>query len=150
MHWSTQRPHTDLTAEGLSRFLNLFELHYPCLRHMPPSSDWPHFYLSAPPRYGDGGLVAKSYPTLATPWTIAHQAPLSMEIFSQEYWSGLPFPSPRDLPEPEIEAGFPTLQADFYQLFPQGSPLHSPAEFLWLKYSWPLPSLSNPHSLPSS
>ena len=47
----------------------------------------------------------------ANPWTIAHQAPVSMG-FSRQYWSGLPFPSPRDLPEAEIESGFPALQAD--------------------------------------
>ena len=43
---------------------------------------------------GGGGLVAKSWPTLVTPWTVAHQAPLSMGFSRQEYWSGLPFPSP--------------------------------------------------------
>ena len=48
---------------------------------------------------GDG-LVAKSCPTLATPWTVAHQVPLSMGFSRQEYWSGLPFPTPGDLPEP--------------------------------------------------
>ena len=47
-----------------------------------------------------------------TPWTIAHQAPLSMEFSRQEYWSGLPFPSQRDLPDPGIEPGSPALQAD--------------------------------------
>ena len=40
------------------------------------------------------GLVTKSCPTLVTPWTIAHKAPLSMGFSRQEYWSGLPFPSP--------------------------------------------------------
>ena len=45
----------------------------------------------------------------ATPWTIAHQAPLSMEFSRQEYWSGLPFPSPRDLPDPGIESGSSAL-----------------------------------------
>ena len=44
--------------------------------------------------WGGGGLVAKSCLTLATPWTVAHQAPLSMGFSRQEYWSGLPFPSP--------------------------------------------------------
>ena len=43
---------------------------------------------------GGGGLVGKSCPTLATPWTVARQAPLSMGFSRQEYWSGLPFPSP--------------------------------------------------------
>ena len=50
----------------------------------------------------------------ATLWTAAHQAPLSLEFFSQEYWSGLPSPSPGDLPDPRIELGSPSLQADFY------------------------------------
>ena len=48
----------------------------------------------------------------ATPWTVAHQASLSMEFSRQEYWSGLPFPSPGDLPDPGIEPGSPSLQAD--------------------------------------
>ena len=48
----------------------------------------------------------------ATPWTVAYQAPPSMGFSRQEYWSGLPFPSPGDLPEPGIELRSPTLQAD--------------------------------------
>ena len=48
----------------------------------------------------------------ATPWTIAYKAPLSMEFSRQEYRSGLPFPSPGDLPDPGIEPGSPALQAD--------------------------------------
>ena len=59
-----------------------------------------------------GGLVAKSGPTLATPWTVACQAPLFMGFSRQEYWNGLPFPSPGDLPDPGIEPGSPALQAD--------------------------------------
>ena len=59
-----------------------------------------------------GGLVAKSHPTLATPWSIACQAPLSMGFLRREYWSGLPFPSPGDLPDLGIEPGSPALQAD--------------------------------------
>ena len=46
---------------------------------------------------------------LVTPWTAAYQAPLSMGFSRQEYWSGLPFPSPGDLPNPGIEAGSPTF-----------------------------------------
>ena len=45
-----------------------------------------------------------------TLWTIAHHSPLSIEFSKQEYWSGLPFPSPRDLPNPRIELGSPALQ----------------------------------------
>ena len=58
------------------------------------------------------GLVAKLCLTLATPWTVAHQAPLSMGLSRQEYWSGLPFSSPGDLPNPQIEPGSPALQAE--------------------------------------
>ena len=47
-----------------------------------------------------------------TPWTVALQAPLSMEFSRQEYWSGLPFPSTRALPDPGIELSSPALQAD--------------------------------------
>ena len=45
-----------------------------------------------------------------TPWTVAYKASLSMEFSRQEYWSGLPFPSPGDLPDPGIEPGSPALQ----------------------------------------
>ena len=45
----------------------------------------------------------------ATPWTVAHQAPLSVGFSREEYWSGLPFPSPGDLPNPGIELGSPAL-----------------------------------------
>ena len=48
----------------------------------------------------------------ATPWTVAYQASPSMGFSRQEYWSGLPFPSPGDLPDPGIEPGSPTLEAD--------------------------------------
>ena len=58
------------------------------------------------------GLVAKSCPTLATPWTVAHQAPLSMGFSRKEYWSGLSFSSPGDLPNPGFKPGSPALQAE--------------------------------------
>ena len=48
----------------------------------------------------------------ATPWTVAYQAPRSMEFSRQEYWSGLPFPSSGDLPDPRIEPASPVLQAN--------------------------------------
>ena len=62
--------------------------------------------------FGSGGLLTKSRLTLATPLTVTCQASLSMGFSRQEYWSGLPFPSPGDLPNPGIEAGSPALQAD--------------------------------------
>ena len=58
--------------------------------------------------------VAQSCPTLCNPWTIAHQAPPSMGFSRQEYWSGLPFPSPGGLCDPGIEPRSPTLQADTF------------------------------------
>ena len=58
----------------------------------------------------------------ATPWTAAHQAPVSMGFFRQEYWSGLPFPSPGDLPDPGIEPRSPVLQADALTSEPPGKP----------------------------
>ena len=69
-----------------------------------------------------GGLVAKSCLTLATPWNVACQAPLSMRFSRREYWSGLPFPSPGDLPDPGNESRSPALQADSLPLSHQGSP----------------------------
>ena len=57
-----------------------------------------------------------------TLWTVAHQAPPSMGFSRQEYWSGLPFPSPGDLPDPGIEPRSPVLQADALTSEPPGKP----------------------------
>ena len=58
-----------------------------------------------------GGVsVAQLCLTLATPWTVARQAPLSMGFSRQEYWSGVPFPPPGDLPDPGIKPRSPALQ----------------------------------------
>ena len=57
-----------------------------------------------------------------TPWTVAYQAPPSMGFSRQQYWSGLPFPSPGDLPDPGIEPGSPALQADALTYEPPESP----------------------------
>ena len=62
--------------------------------------------------FGGDGLFPKSCPTLVIPWTEARQAPLSMGFPRQEYWSGVPFPSPGDLPNPGTEPRCPALQAD--------------------------------------
>ena len=69
------------------------------------------------------GLVGCSRVRLfETPWTIAGQAPLSMEFSRQEYWSGLPFPSPGDLPDPGIEPRSSALQADSLSSEPPRKP----------------------------
>ena len=58
----------------------------------------------------------------ATPWTVAYQAPPSMGFSRQKYWSGLPFPSPGDLPDPGMEPRSPTFQADTLTSEPTGKP----------------------------
>ena len=105
---------------------------------------------------GGGGLVAKSCLSLATPWTVACQAPLSMRFSRQESWNGLPFPSPGDLPDPGIEPRFPALRADALTSEPPGKPFTSVWDdcncavvraffviaFLWnCNENWPFPVL---------
>ena len=58
----------------------------------------------------------------ATLWTVAYQASPSMGFSRQEYWSGLPFPSPGDLPDPGIKPGSPALEADALTSEPPGKP----------------------------
>ena len=60
----------------------------------------------------------------ATPWAVAYQAPLSMGFSRQVYWSGLPFPSPGNLPNPGIKLGSPALQTDSLPTDLQGKPKH--------------------------
>ena len=60
------------------------------------------------------------HPTIVTLWTVTHQDPLSTEFSRQEYWNGLPFPFPRDLPNPGIEPRSPALQADALPSKPLG------------------------------
>ena len=61
--------------------------------------------------YAGGGVVPKSCPTLATLWTVVRQAPLSQGFPRQEYWNGLPCPSPGELPNPGIEPMSPASPA---------------------------------------
>ena len=73
-----------------------------------------------------GGLIAKLCSTLATPWTVVRQISLSLGFSRQEYWSGLLFPSPRDLPGAGIEPASlvsPALAADSLPLEPSGKPM---------------------------
>ena len=64
-------------------------------------------------------LVVQSCLTLVTQWTVTHQTPLSVDFSTLEYWSGLSFPSPGDLPDPESELRSPALQADSLPSEPQ-------------------------------
>ena len=68
------------------------------------------------------GLVPKSCPTLATPWTAACKAPPEMEFSRQEYWSGLLFPSSGDLPDPGIKPTSPARGGGFFTQEPPGKP----------------------------
>ena len=75
-------------------------------------------------------LVTKSCLTLCNLWTVAHQALLSMGFSRQEYWSGLPFPSPGDLPDPRIEPESPALQVDSVPLSLHGRPKFHEGEYV--------------------
>ena len=68
----------------------------------------------------DGGkrVPAQSCPTFVAPWTVACQAPLSMEFSGQEYWNALLFPPPGDLPDPGIKLTSPALQGRFFTTGP--------------------------------
>ena len=76
-----------------------------------------------------------------TQWTVAHQAPLSMEYSRQEYWSGLPFPSPGDLPNPGIKPVSLALAGEFFTAEPPRKPpfwvyiLLNKGQLMSLKYS---------------
>ena len=72
--------------------------------------------------YMYGCLVAKPHPSFVTTWSVAHQAPLFMGFPRQEYWGGLPFPSPGDLPSPGTESMFPALAGGFFTTEPAGKP----------------------------
>ena len=83
-----------------------------------------------PSREADESEVTQSCPNLVTPWTVAYQAPPSMEFSRQEYWSGLPFPSAGNLPNPGIKPTSLTLQVILYQLIHQ----ESPRKLEWVGY----------------
>ena len=82
--------------------------------HDPSNEYWVIFHLKV--------KSLSHVPLFATLWTAAHQASPSMGFSRQEYWSGSPSPSPGDIPNPEIEPGFPTLQADALPSEPPGKP----------------------------
>ena len=70
-------------------------------------------------------LVTQSCLTLGTPWTIAHQVPLSMGFSRQGYWNGLLFPSPGDPPDPGIKPAYSALAGGFFTTEPPGKPQRS-------------------------
>ena len=101
----------DLSTHGTLTPIGL--LHY-CITLSITHKRWLH--LSASFATESCSVASNS----ATPWTVAHQTPLSMEFSRQEYWNGLPFPSPRDLPNSGIEPRSPALQVDYLPSEPPG------------------------------
>ena len=86
-----------------------------------PSFHW-HLCIQPADSGGVNVLVAQPSQHFATPWTVARQAPLSMEFSRQEYWSGLPFPPPGDLLDPGSKHGSPPVQVDSLPCEPPGKP----------------------------
>ena len=88
---------------------------------------------------------------LGTQWSVAYQAPKSMGFSRQEYWSGLPFPSPGDLPDPGIKPGSPALQTDALRSEPPGKPSNTMDCYKKCHSPWPsnlLPSLQPKYMAP--
>ena len=95
-HWPTYHAVVQLFSTSSFQALKTF----PCI-----TSEDLNSVSFSPLYYHSGGLVGTSCPTLVTPWTVAHQAPLSMGFPQQEYWNGLPLPSPRDFPDQKSNPG---------------------------------------------
>ena len=83
---------------------------------------------------GGGALFAKSCLTLVTPWTVACQAPLSLEFSRQEYLSGLPFSSPGDLPNPSIKPVSLALAGRFFTTKLSGKPSYEVYSMNWFTF----------------
>ena len=92
--------------------------------HPPPSPPFTYRFSPSPSLREKRKVKSLSHVQLfVTPWTVAYQASPSMGFSRQEYWSGLPFPSPGDLPNPGINPGSPALcRQMLYHLSHQGSP----------------------------
>ena len=120
--------------------------HLPFLKHTMLSSLLLSCFSPSPPLSAWKVWVAQLCPTLCDPmipWTIVHQAPLSLGFPRQEYWCRLPLPIPRDLPDPRIKPAFPSLQSDSLLSEPPGA-THSQAsiQFRYLSLQWNFPDSS--------
>ena len=94
--------------------------------------------------WGGGGVLSRVQ-LFATPWTVALQAPLSMEFSRQKYWSGLPFPSPENLPDPGIEPTSPALTDGFFTTEPPGNLYrHIKILIAFQPFSYGIPELLEP------
>ena len=109
-------------------------LFFPRYSHLPLAWKWDCYSLSCVQLF-------------VTPWTVSFQVTLFMELFRQEYWSGLPFPSPGDLPNLRIEPRSPAMQADSLPAEPQGKPKNTVVGSLSLLQRIFLTQESNPDFL---
>ena len=126
-HWTTREvPHTTLNGRtrikltwfpSLSSF-SLCQLH-PQGWELSKGKELWDYKLPAWVKWSEVKLLS-CVRLFATPWTLAYQVPSSMGFSRQEYWSGLLFPSPGDLPDPGIKPGSPALQTDALLSEPQG------------------------------
>ena len=103
-----------------------YPLQFSCLENSMDRGAWKAMVQ----RIGHDWATELNCPTV-TSWIVAHQTPLSMEFSRQENWSGLPFLSPGDLCDPEIEPRSPALQADFYRLNHDSLLSEAPIIGLW-------------------
>ena len=107
-------------------------------RKLPQTPTPENYLLQFLPMYiSSGGLVAQSCPTLENPWTVAQQAPLSMGFSRQEYWSGVPFPSPGIFPTQKSNMETALKRQVEGVVHPELCPLSAPV----LVPAWPYPSL---------
>ena len=109
---------SNLTRYGFSRLKTSFAPGYTCASSGASEKSNATINLVSCP-------VVKFCPILATPWTVTCQAPLSMGFPRQEYWSGLSFPTPGDLPDPRIEFESSALAGRLFTTEPLGKPLLS-------------------------
>ena len=119
--WGSQGKNTEVVFHSLLQWTTFCQTPPP----RPDRLGWPHTACLSFIELDKGIQQIQSFSRvrlLATPWTVAHQAPLSMEFSKQEYWSGWSFPSPGDLPDPGIKPGSPALQADSSPSEPPGKP----------------------------
>ena len=135
MHWTTEEDPTQRAPLSAWRI----DLQSWTPARGAPLCAW-HWTTEKDPRQGKAKLLSHVW-LFATPWTVAHQAPPSMEFSRQEYWSGVPFPFLGDLPDPGIEPRSPALQPDALPSEPPGNPRQGSPVTAWMggamEKDWP-------------
>ena len=111
----------------------------------PLCSKTSHIWLAPSPDHVRVRTQPQSGVQLWTPWTVAHQAPLSMGFSRQEHWGGMPFPPPGDLPDPRAEPASPSSPASASRLFTIESPGKPQDGVLSLHCNYPCVQVCLPH-----